>query len=121
MVSEFLLLFGRLNLSSLSKLSQQDLIERCGLTETEAIEIFEFGNNNQGYWTGADLLKQVKNKVLPIAQAYYSGYSLLFLFNNTTSHSVYGQDALQVKNMGKGPGGKQTFLKDGWFEEGGIR
>lgn len=121
MVSEFLLPFGRLNLSSLSELSQQDLVERCGLTETEAVEIFEFGKNNQGYWTGADLLKQVKNKALSIAQALYPGYSLLFLFDNATSHSVYGQDALQVKNMGKGPGGKQAFLRDGWFEEGGIR
>lgn len=117
MVSEFLLPFGRLNLSSLSELSQQDLIERCGLTETEAVEIFEFGKNNQGYWTGADLLKQVKNKALPIAQALYPGYSLLFLFDNATSHSVYGQDALQVKNMGKGPGGKQAFLKNRWFEK----
>lgn len=113
MVSEFLLPFGRLNLSSLSELSEQDLIERCGLTETEAVEVFEFGKNNQGYWTGADLLKQVKNKALPIAQALYPGYSLLFLFDNATSHSVYGQDALQVNNMGKGPGGKQAFLMDG--------
>lgn len=102
-------------------MSEQDLIERCGLTETEAVEAFEFGKNNQGYWTGADLLKQVKNKALPIAQALYPGYSLLFLFENATSHSVYGQDALQVKNMGKGPGGKQAFLRNGWFEKEGVR
>ena len=121
MVSEFLLPFGRLNLSSLSELSQQDLVERCGLTETEAVEIFEFGKNNQGFWTRADLLKQVKNKALPIAQALYPGYSLFFLFDNSTSHSVYGQDALQAKNMGKGPGGKQAFLRNVSFEEGGIR
>ena len=69
MVSEVLLPFGQLNLLSLSKLSHQDLVERCGLMETETIEIFEFGNNNQGYWTRADLLKQVKNKALSIAQA----------------------------------------------------
>ena len=77
------------------------------------MEIFEFGKNNRGYWTGADLLKQVKEKALPIAQALYPGYSLLFLFDNATSHSVYGQDALQVKNMEKSPGGKQSFLRDG--------
>lgn len=46
MVSKFLLPFSQLNLFSLSELSQQDLIERCGLTETEAVEIFEFGKNN---------------------------------------------------------------------------
>lgn len=35
--------------------------------KTEAIEIFEFGKNNQKYQTKVDLLKQVKNKVLLIA------------------------------------------------------
>lgn len=116
MVSEFLLFFGWLNLSFLSELNQQDLIERCGLRETEAVEIFEFGKNNQGYWTGANLLKQVKNKALSIAQALYPGYSLLFLFDNATSHSVYKQNALQIKNMSKGPSKKQAFLRNGWFE-----
>ena len=117
MVSEFLLPFGRLNLFSLSTLGQKELIDSYGLTETEAVEIFEFGKNNQEYWTGADLLKQVKEKALPIAQALYPGYSLLFLFDNATSHSVYKSDALQVKNMEKGPGGKQSFIRDGWFEK----
>ena len=52
------------------------------------------------------MLKQVKNKALPIAQAFYPSYSFLFLFDNTTNHSVYRQDALQVKNIDKGPGRK---------------
>lgn len=94
MVSKFLLSFGRLNLLSLLKLSQQDLVERCSLTETKTVEIFKFGKNNQRYWIGADLLKQVKNKVLPITQTLYQGYSLLFIFNNTTSCSIYRQDML---------------------------
>lgn len=49
MVSEFLLSFGQLNLSFLLELSQQDLVERCDLTETKAVKIFEFGKSNQGY------------------------------------------------------------------------
>ena len=70
-VLDFLLSFGYLNLSSLSTLSQEKLINCHNLTKTEAVEIFEFGKNNQSYWTGADLLKQVKDKALPIAQALY--------------------------------------------------
>jgi hypothetical protein len=120
MVSEFLLPFSRLNLATLSTEEQEDLVTRCGLAATEAVEIFEFGKNNQGYWDGADLLKQVREKALPIAEALYPGYSLLFLFDNATSHSVYAPDALQVKNMAKGPGGKQAFLRDGWFEKDGV-
>jgi hypothetical protein len=95
-------------------------VTRCGLAATEAVENFEFGKNNRGYWDGADLLKQVREEALPITEALYPGYSLLFLFDNAISHCVCAPDALQVKNMAKGPGGKQSFLRDGWFEKDGV-
>jgi hypothetical protein len=120
MVSEFLLPFGRLDLSTLSEQARENLMTRCALKSAEAVEIFEFGKNNRGYWDGADLVKQIKEKALPIAEALYPGYSLLFVFDNATSHSVYKSDALRVRNMAKGPGGKQAFLRDGWYERGGI-
>lgn len=66
-------------------------------------------------------MKQVRDKALPIAQAFYPGYSLFFLFDNATNHSIYGSDALQVKNMGKSSRGKQSFLRDGWFEKNSTR
>lgn len=81
------------------------------------MEIFEFEKNNQGYQTGVDLLKQVKNKALSITQAFYLSYSLLFLFNNTINHLVYGLNILQVKNMDKDFGEKQAFLGNEWFEK----
>ena len=55
MVSEFLLPFGRLNLSSLSSEKRQEVLEKTGLTHTEAVEIFEYRKNNDGYWDGAKL------------------------------------------------------------------
>lgn len=113
MVSEFLLPFGRLNLSFLSLEKRQEVIKKAGLTHTEAVENFEYGKNNDGYWDGAKLHQQVVNKALPIAEALYPGYSLLFLFNNATSHSVYAKDALQVKDMNKGVGGQQPRLRNG--------
>ncbi len=54
-------------------------------------------------------------KALPIGEALYPGYELLFLFDNATSHSIYAQDELQVANRNKGPGGQQLFLRPGWF------
>ena len=36
----------KLNLFSLLKLSQQDLVGRYKLTKTKVVEIFEFGKNN---------------------------------------------------------------------------
>ena len=61
------------------------------------------------------------NKALPIAEALYPGYSLLFLFDNATSHSVYAKDVLQVKDMNKGAGGQQPRLRNGWFYRHGIQ
>ena len=55
------------------------------------------------------------NKALSIAEALYPGYSFLFLFDNTTSYSVYAKDILQVKDMNKGAGSQQLRLCNGWF------
>ena len=49
MVSEFLLPFGRLNLSSLSKEKRSEVLEKSGLNITEAVEIFEYRKSNNGY------------------------------------------------------------------------
>lgn len=95
MASEFLLPFGRLNLSSLPQEKINEVLSTTGMTVTEAVEIFEYGKNHEGYWDGAKLHKQVVTKALPIAEALYPGYSLLFLFDNATSHSVYAKDALR--------------------------
>ena len=121
MASEFLLPFGRLNLSSLSEEKRSEVLEKSGLNVTEAVEIFEYGKSNDGYWDGPKLHHQVVTKALPIAEALYPGYSLLFLFDNATSHSVYAQNALRTANMNKRVGGKQPILRDGWYEENGIR
>ena len=61
------------------------------------------------------MLDQVIKKALPTGEALYPGYSLLFLFDNAISHSIYAKDALQVAHMNKGPGGQQHFLRPGWY------
>lgn len=121
MVSEFLLPFGRLNLSSLSQEKRDEIVLKTGLTLTEAVEIFEYGKNHKGYWDGAKLHQQVITKALPVAEVLYSGYSLLFLFDNATSHSVYAKNALRTQEMNKGPGGKQAQLRNGWYYLEGTR
>ena len=93
MPSEFLLPYGQLNLASLIS-EEREAIHETELLEEEAIEILKYGKNNDGYWDGAKLYQQVVNKALPIAKAIYPGYSLLYLFDNATSHSVYTKDAL---------------------------
>ena len=75
--------------------------------------ILEYGKNNDGYWDGAKLLRQVMEKALPITEALYPGYSILFMFDNATSHSVYAEDALCAYKMNKRPGSKQVMLCNG--------
>ena len=83
-------------------------MEKCGLLETEVVEVFEYGKNNNGYWDRAKLYKQVVSKALRIAEVLYSRYSLLFLFNNATSHLFYAKNAFQVQEMNKSVKGKQA-------------
>ena len=65
------------------------------------MELFEYGKSNESYWDGPKLHKHVVNKALSIAKALYPGYSLLFFFNNATSHSMFAQDALYITQMNK--------------------
>lgn len=60
----------------------------------------------KGYWIGEHLLDQIINKALLIAKSLYPGYELLFMFDNTTSDSIYVKNALQVVQMNKKPGGQ---------------
>ncbi len=96
-------------------------MEKTGLTFRETVELFEYGKNNEGYWDGPNLYKQVVNKALLIAEALYPGYSLLFLFDNATSHSVYTKNALCTKGMNKVSSRKQVWLCNRWFEKDGTR
>lgn len=101
MVSDFLFSFGRLNLSSLSEGKKKEVIDKTRLSVTETVELFKYKKTNEGYWDGFKLHKQVVNKALPIAEALYPGYSLLFLFDNVTSHSIYAQNTLRTIQMYK--------------------
>ena len=49
MSSSFLFLFGRLNLASLSSEKKKGVEEKCGLLETEAVEVFKYRKNNNRY------------------------------------------------------------------------
>ncbi|KAI0999515.1 hypothetical protein K3495_g8683 [Podosphaera aphanis] len=121
MVSEFLLPFGRLNLSSLEEEKVEER-QAEGLRFTGAVEILEFEKTQDGYWNGENFLQQLEAKAILIAKALYPGYSLLFLFDNATSHAVFSDDALRTCDTNKRCGGKQAWLWDGFFHDSfGVR
>lgn len=49
MTSEFLFLFGQLNLAFLSLEKRDKVVKKCRLVFTEAVEIFEYRKNNDRY------------------------------------------------------------------------
>lgn len=113
MAFNFLLPWSHLNTFSLSKEWQSELTNLS--VPSEAVTYFEYEIGNKKYWTGDHFLQQIVDKALPIAEALYPGYELLFRFDNATSHSVYSKDALCVGNMNKSQGGQQLFLRPGWY------
>lgn len=94
---------------------REEMVHQNGLQKIEAVKIFEYRKNNDGYWDEAKLYKQIVHKVLPIAEALYLRNSLFYLFDNITSHSVYTKNALQIKDINKRYRGKQSVLRDRWF------
>ena len=92
MVSDFLLPWSRLNLFSLPLEQQKHLADSN--IPLEAVTYFGHGKTEEGYWTGEYLLDQITKKALPIAQALYPGYELLFMFDNVMSYLIYAKDAL---------------------------
>ncbi len=64
---------------------------------------------------GLKFLWQVMEKALPITESLYSGYSILFMLDNVTSHSVYAEDALCAYKMKKEPGDKKVIIYNGWY------
>jgi len=115
MVSDFLLPWSRLNLFSIPEAQRKELVNSD--IPLEAAIFFEYGKED-GYWDGERLLHQIVTMALPIAEALYPGYDLLFLFDNATSHLIYAKDALRTTHMNKGAGGLQPFLRNGWFKIG---
>lgn len=49
MISNFLLLFGQLNLAFLSSQKRKEVVKKCDLLEIEVVEIFEYKKNNDKY------------------------------------------------------------------------
>ena len=57
------------------------------------------------------------SKVLPIIEALYLSYSLLFLFDNVISHPIYANNAIRTGRMNKSSGDKQVWLRNSWYKK----
>ncbi|OAD71738.1 hypothetical protein PHYBLDRAFT_170399 [Phycomyces blakesleeanus NRRL 1555(-)] len=62
-------------------------------------EVFRPGANRDGYWTSVDMLKQLKNNVIPLFELIHPGCKAVFSFDQSTNHKEYGQNALISSKM----------------------
>ena len=89
----------------------------------EGGQSLEYGKNHEGYWTGEMLAKQLKDKAIDAFEAAHPPGTLgIFIFDNSSGHSVYANDALVASRMNVGPGGKHMpIMRDGWHIVDGVK
>lgn len=82
-----------------------------------ACETIKYGASGDGYWNNDKFLKQVK-KAVDIAEAKYPGdkYTLVWLFDQSSGHCAFRDDALNVNKMNVKPGGTQPKMRDTTWE-----
>lgn len=81
------------------------------------------GKQQDGYWTTAHLIDQVKNKAMPIFKVLHPEADALFLFDNSQNHRCLPPDALRASSLNLSDGGKNVLnQRSGWFvNSDGIR
>ena len=69
--------------------------------------ILRYGENRDGYWNSSKFISQFSDAVT-IASFKYpcSRYDILWIFDQSSNHTIQSPDALNVKRMNVGPGGK---------------
>jgi len=105
----------------LLRLPEEQIAQHPGVAP-DATEIIRPGANSDGYWTNADLVKQTKEKALPLFQVLHPNCDALFMFDNSANHHAFPPDALVASRLNLKDGGVnlKAIMRDGWFmdEEG---
>jgi transposase len=80
------------------------------------------GKNQEGYWTNKHVAAQLKDSVIPIFDFLHPGKQGLFLFDNSSNHGNYAEDAL-TSDLTKKDGGAKTNdkMRAGWYIKDGQR
>ena len=79
-----------------------------------ARQLLEYGESREGYWTGDKFMKQMQSAV-EIAESKYpkhQGYRLFWVFDQSSCHTAFADDALNANKMNARPGGQQPLMRD---------
>ena len=75
--------------------------------------LFEYGAEKEGYWTGEKFMHNVEDAV-QIAEHVYplASHTIVWLFDQSSCHRAFTEDALNVRHMNVRPGGIQPKMRD---------
>ena len=115
MVSEFLCAcHGRLRIS-------KEQAENLGIPDS-AQKIIKPGKNKDGYWKSEDMVAQLRDLALPFFDALHPNCTGVFLFDQSTNHNAYSEDALLASRMTLNPKTEKKWrFKNGWYDLEGKR
>lgn len=81
-------------------------------------EQMQYGKDYEGYWTGAHLAEQLRRPGGAIDQfeILHPGQTGVFLFDNSSGHSIFAEDALLASRIRRNPGQKEQLpMRNGWY------
>jgi len=75
--------------------------------------LLKYGTEGEGYWNSDKFIAQVEN-VIKIVKVKYPKefYDVIWLFDHSSSHTAFAEDALNVNKMNVRPGGAQPKMRD---------
>jgi hypothetical protein len=120
MASGFLAQDGPLKISAEQARQLPALLPFVGRSSFKIITV---GKDHDGYWTGADLIKQVEDE-MTMFDCLNPSKRALFMFDNSSNHQSRAPDALDAMalTLKDGGGGKRKRRpRDGWFMRDDIR
>jgi hypothetical protein len=111
-VSDFICeTIGRLKLSDEQIKEQLKLPEQLRLPSVEARKIIYPGKGFDAWWDLPQLLQQTKH-ALAVFEHTHPDCIGVFVFDRSSAHEGYADNALNVNSMNINPGGKQKKLRD---------
>ena len=62
-------------------------------------KLFKAGESRDGWWTSKDMVAQLKDHVIGQFESLHPDCRAVFLFDNSSNHGAYSEDALVVSRM----------------------
>ena len=89
-------------------------VDKVDGLQREVRAFLEYGKEHEGYWTAKKFLAQLED-VVKIADIKYpkdKGYRVCFVFDHSSCHGTFAEDALDASKMNLKPSSKQPRMHD---------